>query len=119
LTGQTALSIGVSLTQYGGNSCQEDTFISPIWNQYADGACNTFSSSPVGKSLSVDTFNTNGGGGDFTCPDGQYAVLKVWQSSDNCGNIPDASIGALSMTPQEGGCIIMPARSARLECIQS
>lgn len=115
MTGQTALAIGVSATQYSGNNCQEDTFISPIWNQIPGGACNSFSSSPVGKSLSVDTYFTDAAS-DFTCPDGQYAVLKVWQSSDNCGNIPDASIGALSMTPQEGGCIIMPVRSAMLEC---
>jgi hypothetical protein len=120
MTAQTALSIGVSLTQFNGieagtGRCDESTFISPIWN-IANNVdyCNIFSDSPVGKYYRVDTFQTTDG--DFSCPDGQDIFLKIWQSSPGCGNLADASIGPLSTTGQAGGCIQGPVRSAKLNC---
>ncbi|KAF1947563.1 hypothetical protein EJ02DRAFT_449729 [Clathrospora elynae] len=113
-TVQSALSIGVSLTQYTGGQCEDSNFISPIINIGKD-YCNTFVDMQVGSSLSVDTF-TASDDLNFSCGDGQLVVLQVWQSSGNCENIPDATIGALSTEPTEGGCIIMPVRSAQLHC---
>ncbi|KAH9880246.1 hypothetical protein IAQ61_000535 [Plenodomus lingam] len=111
LTAHPVLSLGINLAQFSGGTCEDDTFISPIiYYTAATGDCFTWDTA-VGKSFSVDTTT-----GHFVCADNQYAVLQVWQSSKNCDNLADASVGALATMPTEGGCIIAPVRSARLKC---
>lgn len=66
--------------------------------------------------MTVSSFTAGNDGTDFTCSDGKNVVLQVWQSSSNCNNIPDATVGPIASEPQEGGCIIMPVRSAQFAC---
>lgn len=109
LTMQPVVSINVDLSQFTGGACEDNTFISPTL-VISSGQCSTWSTS-IGRSLSVSTV-----AGDFTCPDGQNVVLHLWQSSNDCSNLADATIGPLATEPTVGGCITMPVRSAQLAC---
>ncbi|KAF9737817.1 hypothetical protein PMIN06_008406 [Paraphaeosphaeria minitans] len=104
-------SIGVTVEQFSDGNCQSS--IDPVIGVLKDG-CSTWST-PVGKSMSVSTYASTGDSG-FSCEEGKSIVLQVWQSSANCDNIPDATVGPLTTDPQEGGCIIMPIRSASFAC---
>ena len=111
---QPAVSIAVGLAQFSGGTCEDDTFISLIITITAGNVYCSNWDTPVGKSLFVSTY-----AGDFTCPDGQIIVLKVWQSSKDCkdcAKISDATIGPLATEATDGGCNIMPVRSAQLAC---
>ncbi|KAL5384337.1 hypothetical protein DPSP01_005484 [Paraphaeosphaeria sporulosa] len=105
------LSIGVRIAQFSDGNCVSS--IDPAINILRDG-CSTWST-PVGKSMSVSTYAASGDS-DFSCEEGKSIVLQVWQSSSNCDNIPDATVGPLATDPQDGGCIIMPIRSASFAC---
>jgi hypothetical protein len=114
MTVQLAISIGIRVELYGSADCEPSTFMEPAENMYPN-ACNTFAGQAAGKAISISGFSA-GSDFDFTCADNQYIVLQVWQSSDDCSNIPDATFGPLSNEVFDGGCNIMRARFAELAC---
>ncbi|KAF2114343.1 hypothetical protein BDV96DRAFT_647051 [Lophiotrema nucula] len=103
-------SIGARVNQFSDGNCKSG--IEPGIN--IGKLCTTWST-PVGKSMTVSTYSATGDT-DFTCEDGKNIVLQVWQSSGDCDNSPDATVGPLPTQPQDGGCIIMPIRSAQFAC---
>jgi hypothetical protein len=114
MTVQPAISIGIRVELYGSSTCEASTFISPAQNLYPND-CNTFADKAAGKAIDIKGFLADSAG-DFTCADNQYIVLQVWQSDENCNNLPEATFGPLQNEVFDGGCNIMRARSAKLAC---